>query len=160
MSDLVFLIPLAPLLSFVFLFCTLGNLPKKIVALLGVGSIGLSALIVMLVGIEFLSQQEASPYTVTLYTWMNVAGFAPKVSFYIDGLTLIMMFVITGVGLLIHIYSALFMFEDKDYSRFFSYMNLFVSAMLILVLAELTWQVSQLKIKTRARHSMKHSPSM
>ena len=56
--------------------------------------------------------------------------------FYIDGLTLTMMFVITGVGLLIHIYSALFMFDDADYSRFFSYMNLFVSAMLVLVLAD------------------------
>ena len=106
MSDLVYLIPLAPLLGFVILFCTLGNLPKKLVALVGVGSVGLSASIVLLVGLEFLLQADADPYTVTLYTWMNVGGFVPKVSFYIDGLSLIMMFVITGVGLLIHIYSS------------------------------------------------------
>ena len=136
MSDLVFLIPLSPLLSFIILFCTLGNLPKKFVALLGVGSIALSATIVMLVGIEFLLQNDPTPYTVRLYTWMNVGGFAPGVDLYIDGLSLIMMFVITGVGLLIHIYSSLFMLDDKDYSRFFSYMNLFVSAMLVLVLAD------------------------
>ncbi len=136
MADLVYLIPLSPLLGFVILFCTLGNLPKKMVALVGVGSIGLSAFIVMLVGFEFLLQRDPSPYTVILYTWMNVGGFVPKVSFFIDGLSLIMMFVITGVGLLIHIYSSLFMLDDKDYSRFFSYMNLFVSAMLVLVLAD------------------------
>ena len=47
-----------------------------------------------------------------------------------------MMLVITGVGFLIHLYASLFMFDDDDYSRFFAYMNLFVSAMLVLVLAD------------------------
>jgi len=136
MSDLVFLIPLSPLLGFLLLFCTLGNLPKQLVAIVGVGSITISAIIVLLVGVEFLQQPDPTPYTVDMYTWINVGGFAPGVSFYIDGLSLIMMFVITGVGLLIHIYSLLFMLDDKDYSRFFSYMNLFVGAMLILVLAD------------------------
>ena len=136
MTDLVFLIPLAPLLGFIILFCTLGNLPKKVVAVVGVGSIAVAALLVLLTGIEFLTRTNPIPNVVSIYTWMNVAGFAPGVSFYIDGLTLTMMFVITGVGLLIHIYSALFMFDDADYSRFFSYMNLFVSAMLVLVLAD------------------------
>ena len=136
MTDLVFLIPLAPLLGFIILFCTLGNLPKKMVAVVGVGSIAVAALLVLLTGIEFLTRTNPIPNVVSIYTWMNVAGFAPGVSFYIDGLTLTMMFVITGVGLLIHIYSALFMFDDADYSRFFSYMNLFVSAMLVLVLAD------------------------
>lgn len=136
MADIVFLIPLMPLLGFTILFITLGNLPKPLVGLVGVGSIAISAIVVLLVGLEFLSLQEPQAYSVSLYTWMNLGGFTPKVSFYIDGLTLTMMFVITGVGLLIHIYSALFMYDDDDYSRFFSYMNLFVSAMLVLVLAD------------------------
>ncbi|MDP7577875.1 MAG: hypothetical protein QGH99_13045, partial [Pseudomonadales bacterium] len=88
MSDLVFLIPLAPLLGFVTLFCTLGNLPKKLVAIVGVGSISLSAFIVMLVGMEFLFQQDPTPYVVSIYSWMNVGGFISGVSFYIDGLSL------------------------------------------------------------------------
>ena len=134
MADLLFLIPLSPLVGFLILFCTLGNLPRKAVAVVGVGSIAISALITVFVGKSLLGNNI--PLSAEIYTWINVGGFAPAVSFYVDGLTLTMMSVITGVGLLIHIYSSEFMWDDKDYSRFFSYMNLFVSAMLVLVLAD------------------------
>ncbi len=136
MYEFVFLVPLVPLLGFFILFCSLGNLPKQAVALVGVGSVAIAAMLVLFIGVEFLAQTNPIPVTATFYTWMNVAGFTPGVSFRIDGLSLTMMFVITGVGLLIHIYSALFMLDDADYSRFFSYMNLFVAAMLLLVLAD------------------------
>lgn len=134
MADLLFLIPLSPLVGFLILFCTLGNLPRKAVAVVGIGSIAISALITVFVGKSLLGNNM--PLSAEIYTWINVGGFAPAVSFYVDGLTLTMMSVITGVGLLIHIYSSEFMWDDKDYSRFFSYMNLFVSAMLVLVLAD------------------------
>jgi NADH-quinone oxidoreductase subunit L len=134
MANTIYLIPLLPLLGFIVLFTTLGRLPKPLVAIVGVGSIAISALLVLLIAIEFTTLRQ--PLTATLYTWINVGGFRPSVSFFIDGLTLTMLSVITGVGLLIHIYSSLFMLEDKDYSRFFSYMNLFVAAMLVLVLAD------------------------
>ena len=134
MADLLFLIPLSPLVGFLILFCTLGNLPRKAVAVVGIGSIAISALITVFVGKSLLGNNL--PLSAEIYTWINVGGFAPAVSFYVDGLTLTMMSVITGVGLLIHIYSSEFMWDDKDYSRFFSYMNLFVSAMLVLVLAD------------------------
>ena len=101
---------------------------------MGVGSVASSATLVLLTALEFMTLGE--PLSTTLYTWINVGGFSPLVSFYVDGLTLTMLSVITGVGLLIHIYSSLFMLDEKDYSRFFSYMNLFVSAMLVLVLAD------------------------
>ena len=109
-------------------------MPKSLVALTGVGSVAISAFVVLLVALEFLADPQ--PMTATIYTWISVGGFNPAVSFYVDGLTLTMLSVITGVGLLIHIYSSLFMLDDDDYSRFFSYMNLFVSAMLVLVLAD------------------------
>ena len=134
MADLLFLIPLSPLVGFLILFCTLGHLPRKAVAVVGIGSIAISALITVFVGKSLLGNNI--PLSAEIYTWINVGGFAPAVSFYVDGLTLTMMSVITGVGLLIHIYSSEFMWDDKDYSRFFSYMNLFVSAMLVLVLAD------------------------
>lgn len=134
MADYLYLIPLLPLMGFLLLFTTLGNLPKALVALVGVGSVASSAMLVLLTALEFMTLRE--PLSTTLYTWINVGGFSPFVSFYVDGLTLTMLSVITGVGLLIHIYSSLFMLDDKDYSRFFSYMNLFVSAMLVLVLAD------------------------
>ncbi len=134
MADLLFLIPLSPLVGFLILFCTLGKLPRKTVAVVGIGSIAISALMTVFVGKSLL--ETNMPLSAEIYTWINVGGFAPAVSFYVDGLTLTMMSVITGVGLLIHIYSSAFMWDDKDYSRFFSYMNLFVSAMLVLVLAD------------------------
>ncbi len=136
MYDLIWVIPLAPLVSFVILFATQGNLGKTQVAIAGVGSVGLSALIVVAIAYSWLSSGSSEPYTYTVTSWINVAGFSPGISFYLDGLALTMMLVITGVGFLIHLYASLFMEEDGDYSRFFAYMNLFVSAMLILVLAD------------------------
>ncbi len=132
MTDLLWLIPLFPLVSFVILFVTGGHLKKIHVAISGVGSVGLSAL---LVGV-LLFTWNGTPFTQSIFSWINVGGFNPQVSFYLDGLSLTMLCVITGVGFLIHVYSSLFMEDDVDYSRFFAYMNLFVGAMLILVLAD------------------------
>lgn len=132
MTDLLWLIPLAPLVSFAVLFITGGRLPKIWVSVLGVGSIGVSALIVGII----IAQWDSVPVTQTLFSWINVGGFNPRVSFYLDGLSLTMLSVITGVGFLIHVYSSLFMEDEANYSRFFAYMNLFVSAMLVLVLAD------------------------
>ena len=102
MIDFAFLIPLSPLIGFLILFTTLGRLPKPLVAIVGVGSVGVSAVIVALMLWEFLLGH--TPQTATIYTWIDVGGFTPRVSFYIDGLTLTMMSVITGVGFQIHLY--------------------------------------------------------
>ena len=103
---------------------------------MGVGSIGLSALVTILVAIGFLSTPPAgSSYTQVLWTWINVAGFQPQIGFYLDALSLVMMLVVTFVGFLIHIYSAEFMLEDEGFSRYFAYMNLFVASMITLLLA-------------------------
>jgi NADH-quinone oxidoreductase subunit L len=101
---------------------------------MGAGSVGLAALIVASTFITFI--QAPQPFSVHLWTWIEVGNFAPGFSFYVDQLTLIMMSVITGVGFLIHLYSTEFMQDDSDYSRYFAYMNMFVAAMLILVLAD------------------------
>jgi len=136
MVDLIWLIPLLPLVSFVIMFATQGNLGRKWVATFGVGSIGLSALIVFSIAFQWLTSESPEPLTYSIVSWINVGGFNPTFSFYLDGLSLTMLMVVTGVGFLIHVYSSLFMEDDDDYSRFFCYMNLFVSAMLILVLAD------------------------
>lgn len=76
-----------------------------------------------------------NPTTINLYTWFVAEGSAKvEFGFYIDHLTLIMLFIITGVGTLIHAYSAGYMSHDKGYSRYFSYLNLFLFSMLLLVL--------------------------
>jgi NADH-quinone oxidoreductase subunit L len=109
-------------------------MPRKLVAIFGAGSVGLAALVVLVVGLQFMQSQ--TPFTVHLWTWMRIGDFAPGFTFYVDQLTLVMMSIITGVGFLIHLYSTEFMQEDSDYSRYFAYMNMFVAAMLILVLAD------------------------
>lgn len=134
MQQHVWLIPFLPFISSVILMLSAGKLPRKLVAVLGAGSVGLAALVVLSLGLQFMD--SGAPYTVSLWTWMSIGNFSPGFSFYIDQLTLVMMSIITGVGFLIHLYSTEFMQEDSDYSRYFAYMNMFVAAMLILVLAD------------------------
>ena len=134
MLDVTWLVPLFPFLSALLLILTAGNLSRHRVALLGAGSVGLSALVVLLLCLAYMGSPV--PFTVSLWTWIQVGDFAPEFAFYIDSLALIMMSVITGVGFLIHLYSTEFMEDDSDYSRYFAYMNLFVAAMLVLVMAD------------------------
>ena len=137
--DLLWLVPTLPLAGFVVLFVTEGKLPDKLVALLGAGSVGLAALTALYVGYAFVQSGEAA-YAVPLWTWMSVAGFEPAIALYLDSLSLVMTGVITGVGFLIHVYATGYMWKDHEepqgYSRFFAYMNLFVFAMLMLVLGD------------------------
>jgi NADH-quinone oxidoreductase subunit L len=134
MLKLLPLIPLFPLVSSVLLMVTTGKMPKRLVAILGAGSVGLSALTTLLVGLAFM--ESGQPHHQVLWTWMQVGTFSPDIAFYLDGLTLVMMSVITGVGFLIHLFSTEFMEEDVSYSRYFAYLNMFVFAMLILVMAD------------------------
>ena len=134
MIDYIWLIPALPLASAILLMTTAGEMPRRLVTLSGVGSVGLSALCVLLTALAW--QAEPVSRVVSLWTWMQVGDFSAQVSFHLDGLTLVMMSVITGVGFLIHLYSAEFMGDDASYSRYFAYMNLFVAAMLILVMAD------------------------
>ncbi|MCY4656227.1 MAG: NADH-quinone oxidoreductase subunit L [Gammaproteobacteria bacterium] len=128
-------IPLLPLLGFLILFITEGRLNKISVALIGAGSVGIAVLIALLVGIDFYNQ-EATPYSHQLWTWMSVGDFQPNITLYLDPLAMVMTGVITGVGFLIHTYATGYMWEEDGYSRFFAYMNLFVFAMLMLVLGD------------------------
>ncbi len=135
MQELIWLLPTFPLLGFLSLVLTSGNLPKRAVAVIGAGSIGLAFLTAALIAFQFLESGE-SHVVVEVWTWMAVGNFTPGFTFYLDGLSLVMMLIISGVGFLIHLYSTGFMLDDPSYSRFFSYMNLFVASMLVLVLAD------------------------
>ena len=70
------------------------------------------------------------------YTWIAAGGFSADVAFTIDALSGVMCLVVTGVGLLIHIYSTGYMAHDPDVARYFAYLNLFTAAMLVLILAD------------------------
>jgi NADH-quinone oxidoreductase subunit L len=137
MFDLLWLIPALPLASFAILALAGGRLSKTAIAFLGVGSVGLSAALTFLIGLEFLDSPPPSGfYAQTLWTWLSTGGFQPAVTLYLDALSLLMMFVITFVGFLIHLYASEYMAGDADYARFFASMNLFVASMLVLVLAD------------------------
>ena len=137
--ELLWLVPAAPLAGFLILFLTQGRLPDKVVAFVGAGSVGAAALAALFAGMEFMASGQ-SAYALPLWTWMTVGDFAPSITLYLDSLSLVMTGVITGVGFLIHVYATGYMWKDheepKGYSRFFAYMNLFVFAMLMLVLGD------------------------
>lgn len=112
------------------------RMPDRAATAIGAGSIGLAALMTGLLILGFDGGSEA----VTLWTWIAVGDFTPDISLYLDGLSLTMLGVITGVGFLIHLFAAWYMTEDlaggPGMGRFFAYMNLFVVSMLLLVLGE------------------------
>ena len=131
---MLWLIPFFPLLSATLLILSTGRMPRQLAALLGAGSVGLAAICVALVARNYLADGQVQE--LTLWTWIAVDNFTPRIAFYVDGLTVVMMSVITGVGFLIHLYSVEFMWDDESICRYFAYMNLFVAAMLLLVMAD------------------------
>ncbi len=134
---LLWLIVAIPMASALVLAVLGSRLSRRVVAALGVGSIGASAVITILVAADFVMFPPAGhSYAEFLWTWIDVAGFQPNIGFYLDALSLVMILVVTFVGFWIHLYSAEFMMHDEGYSRFFAYMNLFVASMLTLLLAD------------------------
>ncbi len=136
MLDWLWVIIALPLLGFLLLAVFGKRMGKTAAGIIGVGSVGLSALITILIGITYTAAGSAQAYVQNLWQWFDVAGFNPSISFHLDSLSMVFIFVITFVGFLIHLYSAEFMIDDDGYSRFFAYMNLFIASMLILVLAD------------------------
>jgi NADH-quinone oxidoreductase subunit L len=128
------LVPALPLLASAILVLSEGRLSQRTIALIGVGAVVLSALIATAVAVAFLTGEEQN-ITLTLWQWVRIGSFAPTISLYLDPLSLVMMLIVTIIGSLILLYAAEFMAGDEGYNRFFAYMDLFVAAMLVLVLA-------------------------
>src|ERR1700712_2953438 len=136
MFHLLWLIPALPLSTAALLALLGSRLPRKMVAILGAGSIACSAVVTLQIVAAFLASPPAgNAYVQHLWTWMSSGGFQPEIAFYLDSVALLMLLVITFVGFLIHLYSVEYMRDDEGYARFFAYMNLFVAAMITLVLA-------------------------
>src|ERR1700756_552773 len=136
MFQLLWLIAAIPFASAALLALLGSSMSRRVVAVLGAGSIGLSAFFAMLISTAFLaSPKPGNAYVQHLWTWMSSGGFQPEIAFYLDPISLLMLLVVTFVGFLIHLYSVEYMRDDEGYSRFFAYMNLFVASMITLVLA-------------------------
>ena len=133
----LWLVPAFPLLGAAILMLSGGRLPARVVGFVGVLPVAASAIVATVIGIGFMmSPPGGHAFTQILWHWIAIGGFAPAVGLYLDPLSLVMMLVVTIVGFLILLYSTEFMAGDEGYSRFFAYMNLFVSAMLVLLLAD------------------------
>ena len=111
------------------------NWPKAAVHGIAIGSVSLSFLSVLEGVREFLQLSPADiPVIRNYFSWIASGPFRVNFSLQVDQLTVIMLLVVTGVGLLVHIYSVGYMAHEGGYYRFFSYLNLFVFFMLTLVL--------------------------
>jgi NADH-quinone oxidoreductase subunit L len=137
MSELLWLIVALPFAGSLVLAFAGKHLPRLAAAMIGVGSVALSAIVMLFVGLDFIHGNPGGvPFHQSLWQWINVSGFSPGIAFHLDSVSLTFVFVITFVGALIHLYSAPFMWKEEGFARFFSYMNLFVGFMLLLVLAD------------------------
>jgi len=135
--NFLFLVCLAPLLGFVILAFSRNRLSENAAAMIGVGTVGISALITLGLAIQFCTRPPAGDvFTQPLWQWLQVGNFAPRFALRLDGLSLTMLGVVTGVGFFIHLFASWYMRGDAAYARFFSYMNLFIASMLFLVLGD------------------------
>ena len=126
-------VPLAPLAGSIiagFFGKTIGRRGAHTVTILGVLiSFIVSAMVLKSVAVE------GARFNATIYEWMNLGGLKMEIGFLVDGLTAMMMAVVSFVSLMVHIYTIGYMEEDPGYQRFFSYISLFTFSMLMLVMS-------------------------
>ena len=135
--ELAWLVLLFPILGSMINGVLGRSLPKRAVSWIGTGSIGLAFVVALWVWLDLLKlPPEERIFTQTLFDWIVAGGLSAQFSLLIDPLSVVMMLVVTGVGFLIHVYSVGYMGHDPDYSRYFSWLNLFTFSMLLLVMAD------------------------
>ena len=131
-QNLLLAVPLAPLAGAViagFFGKTIGRAGAHSVTIVGVLT---SFIISLLVLNDVLA---GARFNATIYEWMKLGGLTMEIGFLIDGLTAMMMVVVTFVSLMVHVYTIGYMADDPGYQRFFSYISLFTFSMLMLVMS-------------------------
>ena len=126
-------VPLAPLVGAIaagFFGRQIGRRGAHSITILGV----LIAFIISVMTLKSVAVDGAR-FNETLYTWMEIGGLKMEIGFLVDGLTAMMMCVVTFVSLMVHVYTIGYMEEDPGYQRFFSYLSLFTFSMLMLVMS-------------------------
>ncbi|MPS66292.1 NADH-quinone oxidoreductase subunit L [Chryseobacterium sp.] len=132
MENLVYAIVLLPLLGFLINGLFGKNLPKIVVGSLATAMVFASFCITVSIFMNFDS--ESQPVIVKAFEWFRINGVQINFGFQIDQLSLMMVMIITGIGSLIHLYSIGYMSHDKGFYKFFTYLNLFIFSMLLLVM--------------------------
>jgi len=133
--DLVWLIPALPLAGFLILVAFGRRLGEPRAGWLATAMCGGSFVATLIVYAGLLGEEgEQRQFVQTLFSWIPVGALQVDIGFLADPLSITMALFVTGVSTLIHLYSIGYMHGDRDYSKFFVYMNLFVFSMLMLVL--------------------------
>ncbi|HEY8898707.1 MAG TPA: NADH-quinone oxidoreductase subunit L, partial [Niastella sp.] len=133
MKDLVYLVPLFPLIGFLLNGFFWKSMPKKISGSLA--SLAILASFAVSLGIFFeIKANPAAAGVVHLFDFISSGTVNIPFAFQVDALSSLFLLIITGVGFLIHVYSTSYMHDDPGYTKYFAYLNLFVFAMLLLVL--------------------------
>ena len=130
--NLVWLIPLFPLLGFLITGLNFRRFPVKISGWLASGMVLISFILSSVIFLDLAGGKTSS--TIVLAEWIKAGELNIPVEFLIDPLSSVMMLIVTGVGFLIHIYSIGYMHNDEGFNRFFACMNLFIFFMLVLVM--------------------------
>ncbi|MDP7556309.1 MAG: NADH-quinone oxidoreductase subunit L [Nitrospinaceae bacterium] len=136
MFNYCWLILIAPITGFITLSWYGNRMSRERAGLLGCGTVGISFLVTLAALSELVLDTEKQKGAVsTLYNWVTAGSFTLDLSILVDPLSVFMLLIVTGVGFVIHVYSVGYMKEDPEFSRFFAYLNLFIFAMSVLVLA-------------------------
>jgi NADH-quinone oxidoreductase subunit L len=134
MIKLVALIPLFPLLGFIINGFFGKKISKGLSGTIASLAVLASFIVSLLIFIDLKEHHEITSQTVNLFAWINSDTLHIPFEFLVDPLSSWFLLIITGIGFLIHIYSIGYMHDDEGFSRFFTYLNLFVFFMLLLVL--------------------------
>lgn len=137
MIELIWLIPLLPLIGFVINGLGRNVLSKSVVGILGSGVVLASFIMSCLIFAEVWQARSAgldATFSYFLFDWIRVGNLDISFSFLVDPLSALMLLIITGIGFLIHLYSIGYMSHDAGFGKFFAYLNLFIFFMLLLVL--------------------------
>ncbi|HYA91320.1 MAG TPA: NADH-quinone oxidoreductase subunit L [Thermodesulfobacteriota bacterium] len=136
MFDYVWLIPLFPAIGFLINGLFGRSLGKKVVSWVGPSVIGLSFLTSILIFLELIGRPVTERhFEKVIFDWVVSGSFQTVIGYQIDPLSILMALVVSGVSFFIHIYSIGYMHDDPGFTRYFTYLNLFVFMMLNLVLA-------------------------
>src|SRR5438552_3771889 len=134
--NFLWLIPVLPLIGAAINGVFGRRLSKNVIGFIAAGSVGVSFVISLRAFMAMLDLPQAElPVVRNYFTWIQAGQFHAQFGFMLDHLSGLMILIVTGVGFLIHVYSAGYMSHDEGFYRYFSYLNLFVFFMLTLVLA-------------------------
>jgi len=134
MANLVYLVPLFPLIGFLINGIFWNKMPKSLGGMIGTAAILASFLVSLGIFFEVKSASFHGPVVVTLFDFISSGNLHIPFAFQVDALSSLFLLIITGVGFLIHVYSTSYMHHDEGMVKYFAYLNLFVFSMLLLVL--------------------------